>query len=65
VDRDDWRVFRVDRIAEVFAPGARHTPRELPGKDPAAFVTSRMYSLACDNSAAGSAGRRRQNKSSS
>jgi predicted DNA-binding transcriptional regulator YafY len=46
VDRDDWRVFRVDRIADMFATGARHTPRELPGKDPAAFVTSRMYSLA-------------------
>jgi predicted DNA-binding transcriptional regulator YafY len=45
VDRDDWRVFRVDRIADVFATGARFTPRELPEKDPAAFVTSKMYSL--------------------
>jgi len=46
VDRDDWRVFRVDRIADVFATGARYPARELPEKDAAAFVTSRMYSLA-------------------
>jgi len=45
LDRDDWRVFRVDRIAEAFATGARFAPRE-PVEDPAAFVTSKMYSSA-------------------
>jgi len=45
VDRDDWRVFRVDRIADVFATGARYPARELPAQDAAAFVTSKLYSL--------------------
>ncbi|TDU77702.1 putative DNA-binding transcriptional regulator YafY [Streptomyces sp. KS 21] len=30
LDREDWRTFRVDRVAEPFATGARFTPRELP-----------------------------------
>jgi predicted DNA-binding transcriptional regulator YafY len=46
VDRDDWRIFRVDRIAEPRATGARAVPRELPAPDAAAFVTDRMHSLA-------------------
>jgi predicted DNA-binding transcriptional regulator YafY len=46
VERDDWRLFRVDRITNAFATGARFTPRELPESDPAAFVTSKLYSLA-------------------
>jgi len=33
-DRDDWRIFRVDRIGEPLPTGARTTPRELPGGDP-------------------------------
>ncbi len=45
LDRDDWRVFRVDRIAEAFATGARFTQRE-PVDDPAKFVTDKMYSSA-------------------
>lgn len=45
VERDDWRIFRVDRIAEPHPTGARSTPRELPEQDPAAFVISKMYSL--------------------
>jgi predicted DNA-binding transcriptional regulator YafY len=45
-ERDDWRIFRVDRISEPFATGARATARELPEQDPVAFVTSKMYSLA-------------------
>ncbi|MFI1397492.1 helix-turn-helix transcriptional regulator [Streptomyces sp. NPDC020681] len=28
--REDWRTFRVDRVSEPFATGARFTPRELP-----------------------------------
>jgi predicted DNA-binding transcriptional regulator YafY len=36
--REDWRTFRLDRIAGVPAPGERFTPRALPGGDPAAYV---------------------------
>jgi predicted DNA-binding transcriptional regulator YafY len=38
LDRDDWRTFRVDRIADRPRTGARGTRREVPGGDPAAFV---------------------------
>jgi predicted DNA-binding transcriptional regulator YafY len=38
VDRDDWRMFRVDRITGRLVPGARYTRRALPGDDPSAFV---------------------------
>lgn len=30
LERGDWRTFRVDRVAEAFATGARFAPRELP-----------------------------------
>ncbi|MFF8958865.1 helix-turn-helix transcriptional regulator [Streptomyces sp. NPDC014894] len=30
LEREDWRTFRVDRVSEPFATGARFTPRELP-----------------------------------
>jgi len=36
--RDDWRTFRVDRIADRPHTGARGTRREVPGGDAAAFV---------------------------
>lgn len=45
LDRDDWRVFRVDRIANAQPTAARYQPRELPVSDPAAFVASKLYSL--------------------
>ncbi|MFE4450009.1 helix-turn-helix transcriptional regulator [Streptomyces sp. NPDC056796] len=32
LDREDWRTFRVDRVSEPFATGARFTPRELPAE---------------------------------
>ncbi len=38
IDRDDWRIFRVDRIQRPQPTGARFTPRELPAADPAAYV---------------------------
>jgi predicted DNA-binding transcriptional regulator YafY len=41
-DRDDWRTFRADRITPRIPIGPRFTPRELPGGDVAAFVTSRF-----------------------
>ncbi len=42
LDRDDWRIFRVDRISEPRATGARARPRRLPAADAAAFVASRF-----------------------
>jgi predicted DNA-binding transcriptional regulator YafY len=39
VDRDDWRAFRVDRIAPRTPTGPRFTPREPPDGDVASFVT--------------------------
>ncbi|WP_194836271.1 YafY family protein [Nocardia sp. XZ_19_369] len=41
VDRDDWRVYRVDRVEQVLPTAARFAPRELPAADPAAYVAGR------------------------
>ncbi|MEV7180415.1 YafY family protein [Kitasatospora sp. NPDC093679] len=41
-DRDDWRLFRVDRICAPQRTGLRCAPRELPGGDAAAFVAARL-----------------------
>ncbi|EFE75301.1 transcriptional regulator [Streptomyces filamentosus] len=30
IDREDWRTFRVDRVGEPYATGARFAPRPLP-----------------------------------
>ncbi|KJE22731.1 putative transcriptional regulator [Frankia torreyi] len=38
LDRDDWRTFRVDRLAEPTATGRRVRPRQPPGGDAAAYV---------------------------
>ncbi|MET9417763.1 YafY family protein [Streptomyces klenkii] len=38
IDRGDWRTFRVDRVSEPFATGARFAPRELPAADAAEFM---------------------------
>ncbi|MFD0898956.1 helix-turn-helix transcriptional regulator [Actinomadura sediminis] len=45
-ERDDWRIFRADRIREPHPTGQRFAPRDVPGGDAVAFVTDRMYSLA-------------------
>ncbi|MFE3827898.1 helix-turn-helix transcriptional regulator [Streptomyces sp. NPDC059092] len=47
LERDDWRTFRVDRVSEPFATGARFTPRELPSgnADAAQFLTRSMSRL--------------------
>ncbi len=45
LDRDGWRIFRVDRITEPRATGGRATPRRPPADDVAAYVTDKMYSL--------------------
>jgi predicted DNA-binding transcriptional regulator YafY len=36
--RDDWRTFRIDRLAKPASTGVRFAPRPLPAKDAAAFV---------------------------
>jgi predicted DNA-binding transcriptional regulator YafY len=36
--REDWRTFRLDRLARPASTGARFTPRKLPAKDAAAYV---------------------------
>jgi len=38
-DRDDWRTFRVDRLARPASTGVRFDARDLPAKDAAAYVT--------------------------
>ncbi|MFK4153241.1 helix-turn-helix transcriptional regulator [Streptomyces fungicidicus] len=43
LDRADWRTFRVDRVSEPFATGARFTPRELPTGNAAEFLRRSMY----------------------
>src|SRR5690606_33017261 len=40
--RDDWRVYRVDRMELRVPNGPRFTPREVPGGDVAAFLTARF-----------------------
>ena len=42
VDRDDWRTFRVDRIAPPQPTGVRFQPRPLPQGDAAAFVAEAL-----------------------
>ncbi|MCX4750817.1 YafY family transcriptional regulator [Kitasatospora sp. NBC_01287] len=41
-DRDDWRIFRVDRIAAARPTGVRVAPRELPAADAAAYVSAKL-----------------------
>ncbi|UPZ29596.1 WYL domain-containing protein [Streptomyces sp. LRE541] len=41
--REDWRTFRVDRVSEPFATGARFPPRELPTGDAAEYLRQSMY----------------------
>ncbi|SEG88038.1 Predicted DNA-binding transcriptional regulator YafY, contains an HTH and WYL domains [Thermomonospora echinospora] len=42
LDREDWRIFRADRIVPRTPTGPRFTPRELPGGEVAAFVVGRF-----------------------
>ncbi|MFF2846760.1 helix-turn-helix transcriptional regulator [Streptomyces sp. NPDC058001] len=43
LDRADWRSFRVDRVSEPFATGARFAPRELPSGSAAEYLRRSMY----------------------
>ena len=38
IDRDDWRIFRVDRISPVTPTGPRFTPRDLPDDDVSGYI---------------------------
>lgn len=41
-DREDWRIYRADRIAPRVPNGPRFAPREVPGGDVGAFVSARF-----------------------
>jgi predicted DNA-binding transcriptional regulator YafY len=56
LDRDDWRTFRADRISPRTPTGPRFTPRELPGGNVAAFVTSRFQGADGSGDSDGSGG---------
>ena len=43
--REDWRTFRLDRMAEVRVAGARFAPMELPGEGAAEFVRRGMHAM--------------------
>jgi len=42
LDRDDWRIFRADRVTPRIPTGPRFAPREVPGGDAAGFVSARF-----------------------
>jgi predicted DNA-binding transcriptional regulator YafY len=41
-DRETWRTYRVDRMTPRVPAGPRFTPRDVPGGDPAAFLSARF-----------------------
>lgn len=43
--RDDWRTFRLDRMADVRLAGVRVAVRAIPGGDAAAFVASSIRTM--------------------
>ncbi|MDQ2584181.1 helix-turn-helix transcriptional regulator [Saccharothrix yanglingensis] len=42
LDRDDWRVFRVDRMEPRTPTGARFRPRAVPGDNAVEYVVGRV-----------------------
>jgi predicted DNA-binding transcriptional regulator YafY len=42
IDRQDWRVFRVDRVRPRTPTGPRFTGRQIPDGDAASFVAKRV-----------------------
>jgi len=44
-DRDDWRIFRVDRIGASRPTGVRVSARTLPAADAAAYVAGKLLDL--------------------
>jgi predicted DNA-binding transcriptional regulator YafY len=49
--RQDWRIFRLDRVKAVRATGLRFRPRALPGDDAAAFVRAAIGNIAASQQA--------------
>ncbi|RZU15163.1 YafY family protein [Streptomyces sp. BK239] len=43
LEREDWRTFRVDRVRDPFATGARFAPRELPTGDAAEYLRRSIH----------------------
>lgn len=46
VDRDDWRIFRIDRVQDPRPLAGRRSARALPAVDTATFVRNKLYTLA-------------------
>lgn len=42
LEKDDWRIFRADRVDPRVPTGPRFAPRELPGDTVEAYVSSRF-----------------------
>jgi len=42
LDREDWRIFRADRITPRTPTGPRFAPRSVPGGDARAYVAARF-----------------------
>lgn len=42
LERDDWRIFRADRITPRIPTGPRFSPREIPGGDAQRYVSARF-----------------------
>ena len=42
--RDNWRLYRLDRLTNPTPTGRRVPPRELPAADPAAYVADKITS---------------------
>ncbi|MFK4788218.1 helix-turn-helix transcriptional regulator [Microbacterium sp. ZW T5_56] len=42
LEREDWRLYRVDRLRPRMTNGPRFTPRSVPGGDVAEFVAARF-----------------------
>ena len=45
LDREDWRTFRLDRIADPSTTNRRFTPRPLPAPDPTTYIRQTIASL--------------------
>ncbi|WP_444947302.1 helix-turn-helix transcriptional regulator [Micromonospora ureilytica] len=44
-DRDDWRIFRLDRITDLRPTRTRVVARQLPASDAASFMTEKLLEL--------------------
>jgi predicted DNA-binding transcriptional regulator YafY len=45
LDRDDWRIFRLDRLRLRTPGGPRFAPRQIPAEDAGSFVVERLGRL--------------------